>query len=227
MNYGNGYVWDRNKYVVMCKEIYINDYETSLKVAPTSVIAPNALENLEFEQIDNKLLCRFALRFNVVNYAQSIDPFVRNQGGFIYYSGLLDSADLVVFYTDYDYVKPYAYGLDKEETKVGHRPRDHYRTLSKAARSMAVKHFEHPLLFTGAVLWEQAIKHRPSDFVVAVLEENYLQLQTVSANTLLWTDQYELPPIPVDTLNKLGDELYEVVSQNEQVLLPNSEQERD
>jgi len=74
---------------------------------------------------------------------------------------------------------------------------------------------------------EQAIKHRPSDFVVAVLEENYLQLQPVSANTLLWTDQYELPPIPVDTLNKLGDELYEVVSQNEQVLLPKSEQERD
>jgi len=47
-------------------------------------------------------------------------------------------------------------------------------------------------MFTGAVLWEQAIKHRPSDFVVAVLEENYLQLQPVSANTLLWTDQYEL-----------------------------------
>jgi len=38
-----------------------------------------------------------------------------------------------------------------------------------------------------------------------------LQLPTVEANTLLWTDKYELPPIPIATINKLGQQLAKII----------------
>jgi len=66
------------------------------------------------------------------------------------------------------------------------------------------------MLFTSAALWEQTV-HRPKNFAVAVVDNRLFQLPTVEANTLLWTDKYELPPIPISTINKLGQQLAKII----------------
>ena len=209
MRCGNGYIWEDSAYLITCKEAYINDYDTSIQIAPNNVIPNDILEKLEIDQIDDKVVGRFSLRYNLLDYTHPQNPFVRNQAGFIHYPKLLDNADLVVFFSDKDHVSPYTYELDKEGA-TGHKPRTHYRTLAKSRRCSLVSYYEYPMLFTSATLWEQTV-HRPKNFAVAVVDNKMLQLPTVEANTLLWTNKYELPPIPIATINKLGQQLAKII----------------
>ena len=102
------------------------------------------------------------------------------------------------------------YYLDKEGT-AGRKPRTRYRTLDKSRKCSLVSYYKYPMLFTSAVLWESTV-HRSHNFAVAIVDDKLLQLPTVEANTLLWTDKYELPPIPVATINKLSQQLTEIIN---------------
>lgn len=210
MKCGNGYIWEDSAYLITCKEAYINDYDTSIRIAPNNIIPRDILEKLEVEQIDDKIIGRFSLRYNLVDYTHPQNPFVRNQAGFIYYPKLLNNADLVVFFSNKDHVHPNMYYLDKEGT-ADRKPRTRYRTLDKSRKCSLVSYYKYPMLFTSAVLWEQTV-HRSHNFAVAIVDDKLLQLPTAEANTLLWTDRYELPPIPVATINKFGQQLVEIIN---------------
>lgn len=161
-----------------------------------TLIDANIIEKLEREQVDNILSVRWSItslsRYNLYNWEPTLEEtyYKRYQSGLIY----KPNAQLLVIYSDSDVIS----GGD----------------LSTSSDKPLIDLTYFPMLFTTTAMWKQlGIK---GNYMTAYLSKDgaieLLQLKPLIVPHILWTDEYDLPPLSVDAINKTIDEIKESIT---------------
>ena len=146
-----------------------------------TLIDANIIEKLEREQVDDILSVRWSTRYNFYNWEPTLEEtyYKRYQSGLIY----KPNAQLLVIYSDSDVIS----GGD----------------LSTSSDKPLIDLTYFPMLFTTTAMWKQlGIK---GNYMTAYLSKDgaieLLQLKPLIVPHILWTDDYELPPLSVSKIN--------------------------
>jgi len=155
------------------------------------LIDANVIEKFEQEQIDDKLSIRWTTKVHYYEPQETIEDkyYKRYQAGLIY-----KPDSLLVIYSDSDSIR--------------------YWDIVSSQDAPPLNMSFYPMLFTTAVMWKQlGIK---GNYKVAFLPKDgaieLLRLQPIVVPHILWTDEYDLPPLSVDAINKTINEIKESIT---------------
>lgn len=156
------------------------------------LIDANIIEKLEREQVDDILSVRWSTRYIFYNWEPTLEEtyYKRYQSGLIY----KPNAQLLVIYSDSEVIS----GGD----------------LSTSSDKPLIDLTSFPMLFTTTAMWKQlGIK---GNHMTAYLSKDgaieLLQLKPLIVPHILWTDEYDLPPLSVDAINKTINEIKESIT---------------
>lgn len=148
-------------------------HEKTLK--QRNIIGRDVMEKLEQEQIDNKYVLRWTALLRRPDLLRD-DGVARTQAGLIYEPD--EEAGLLVLFTD-------AYG--NLEDSAGH----------------LVDYID---ILTTANIWYKEIPYSKQKYLVvcvtAPLSKELFGLQDIVIPNMLWTDEYELPPLSASVIHQ-------------------------
>jgi len=226
-NIRNGYALSPRYGLIESKEVFVNDYNIASRLYQNYLVPQEAFEKVEMENVDDKMHFRWSTRFLMNDYDDAYEaPFRRFQSGIIFQPEAIKlqnskkPADLLVFYSDYhdiDISKYYDSYLQKMWEKEKKRPKGQYRTERRAEQCQLVKWSEYPVLFSSITIWQEIIvpeiRYQPlgNTYAVAILSksgaQDLLELPKIIVDTVLWTDDYELPQLKVSAINDTCESL--------------------
>jgi len=167
--------------VAMPGELLDKLFVAAMQHNENSLIDTNVIEKLERKQTDDMLIVRWAAKLPYYSRSTLEEVYFRRyQAGLIY----KPSAQLLVIYSDADAISN--------------------REFTHSPDSPPINLFYYPMLLTTTAMWKQLGIKR--NYTVALLSKegavNLLQLEPLIVQHVLWTDEYELPPLSVDAINK-------------------------
>ena len=158
------------------------------------LIDANIIEKLEREQVDDILSVRWSTRHIFYNWEPTLEEtyYKRYQSGFIY----KPNAQLLVIYSDSEVISGGG--------------------LSTSSDKPLIDLTSFPMLFTTTAMWKQlGIK---GNYMTAYLSKDgaieLLQLKPLIVPHILWTDEYDLPPLSVSKINNGIEILRDAIVRN-------------
>lgn len=138
-----------------------------------NIVDANVIEKLEQEQIDDKYILRWTASIYASRFTEE-NMFSRVQSGLIYVPNALHNTGLLTLFTTHG--------------EIGYRRQDRLSGI-----------------WTSAYIWYNEIPYSKQPHIVVFTDSPVTQalfgIQSVYVPRMLWTNEYELPPLSVSTIN--------------------------
>lgn len=138
-----------------------------------NIVDANVIEKLEQEQIDDKYILRWTASIYASRFTEE-NMFSRAQSGLIYVPNALHNTGLLTLFTTHG--------------EIGYRRQDRLSGI-----------------WTSAYIWYNEIPYSKQPHIVVFTDSPVTQalfgIQSVYVPRMLWTNEYELPPLSVSTIN--------------------------
>ena len=138
-----------------------------------NIVDANVIEKLEQEQIDDKYILRWTASIYASRFTEE-NMFSRVQSGLIYVPNALHNTGLLTLFTTHG--------------EIGDKRQDRLSGI-----------------WTSAYIWYNEIPYSKQPHIVVFTDSPVTQalfgIQSVYVPRMLWTNEYELPPLSVSTIN--------------------------
>jgi len=138
-----------------------------------NIVDANVIEKLEQEQIDDKYILRWTASIYASRFTEE-NMFSRVQSGLIYVPNALHNTGLLTLFTTHG--------------EIGYKRQDRLSGI-----------------WTSAYIWYNEIPYSKQPHIVVFTDSPVTQalfgIQSVYVPRMLWTNEYELPPLSVSTIN--------------------------
>lgn len=141
-----------------------------------NIVDANVIEKLEQEQIDDKYILRWTASIDTSRSTLFTEEnmFSRAQSGLIYVPNALHNTGLLTLFTTHG--------------EIGYKRQDRLSGI-----------------WTSAYIWYNEIPYSKQPHIVVFTASSVTQalfgIQSVYVPRMLWTNEYELPPLSVSTIN--------------------------
>lgn len=141
-----------------------------------NIVDANVIEKLEQEQIDDKYILRWTANIDASRSTSFTEEnmFSRVQSGLIYVPNALHNTGLLTLFTTHG--------------EIGYKRQDRLSGI-----------------WTSAYIWYNEIPYSKQPHIVVFTASPVTQalfgIQSVYVPRMLWTNEYELPPLSVSTIN--------------------------
>ncbi len=139
-----------------------------------NIVDANVIEKLEQEQIDDKYILRWTASISRSTLSTEENMFSRAQSGLIYVPNALHNTGLLTLFTTHGET-----GDARQDRLSG--------------------------IWTSAYIWYNEIPYSKQPhiavFIASPVTQALFGIQSVYVPRMLWTNEYELPPLSVSTIN--------------------------